>query len=66
MAVVRLTDFWDRMDEVFGPSYAQSWARDMVLPGLGVTAQQAIDAGTDTKEIWRAVCATADIPLVLR
>ncbi len=63
---VRLTDFWERMGEVFGPAYAQSWARDVVLPGLGLTAQQAIDAGIDTRDVWRAVCETTDVPGVLR
>jgi hypothetical protein len=66
MAAVRLMDFWERMDEVFGPAYARSWARDMVLPDLGVTVVQAIAEGADTKEIWRAVCACADVPAVLR
>jgi hypothetical protein len=63
---VRLTDFWDRMDEVFGPAYARSWAHDVVLPDLGQTVAQAIDGGVDTKEIWRAVCTVADVPGVLR
>jgi hypothetical protein len=66
MTVVRLTDFWERMDEVFGPSYAQSWAHDMVLPDLGMTVMQAIGAGTETKEIWRAVCGATDVPSPLR
>jgi len=66
MAVVRLTDFWERMDEVFGPSYSQSWAHDMVLPPLGLTVEQAITAGVDTKDIWRAVCASTEVPSVLR
>ena len=56
---VRLTDFWERMDEVFGTSYARSWAHDVVLPPLGCTVDQAIASGIDTKEVWRAVCATA-------
>jgi len=66
MTVVRLTDFWERMDEVFGPSYARSWAHDMVLPPLGMTVIEAIAAGIDTKDIWRAVCASAEVPGVLR
>jgi hypothetical protein len=66
MTVVRLTDFWERMDEVFGPSYASSWAHDVVLPVLGMTAMQAIAAGTDTREIWRAVCLTTEVPGALR
>ncbi len=66
MTVVRLTDFWERMDEVFGPSYALSWAHDMVLPPLGMTVIEAIAAGIDTKDIWRAVCASTEVPGVLR
>jgi hypothetical protein len=54
------------MDQVFGPAYARSWAHDVVLTPLGVTAAAAIAEGVDTKEIWRAVCATTDVPGVLR
>jgi hypothetical protein len=61
-APVRLTDFWERMEEVFGAQYAHSWAHDMVLPPLGCTVDQAIAAGVDTKDVWRAVCATTDVP----
>lgn len=61
-AVVRLTDFWERMETVLGSEYAHSWARDIVLPPLGATVEQAIADGVDTKEIWRAVCATTDVP----
>ena len=63
---MRLTDFWERMDQVFGPAYARSWAHDVVLPDLGLTVVQAIDAGLDTKQVWRAVCTTTDVPVVLR
>ncbi len=62
---MRLTDFWERMDAVLGPAYARSWAEDVVLPGLGCTAVQAIAAGVDTREVWRAVCATIDVPSAL-
>jgi len=44
-APVRLTDFWERMEEVFGPAYAHSWANDVVLPPLGLTVEQAIASG---------------------
>ncbi len=64
---VRLTDFWERMDAVFGSEYAQSWARDFVLSDLGDrSVVQAIDAGIDTRDIWRAVCRAADVPSLLR
>lgn len=65
-ATVRLADFWERMDEVFGPAYSRSWAHDTVLPELGRSVDQAIAAGVDTREIWRAVCTYAEVPSVLR
>jgi hypothetical protein len=64
---VRLTEFWRRMDAVFGPGYARSWAHDHVLGELGGrTVEQALAAGEDAKEVWRAVCRVADVPSVLR
>lgn len=53
------------MQEVLGPSYARSWARDFVLPDLGLTVDQSIAAGVDTKDIWRAVCASIEVPSTL-
>lgn len=64
---VRLTDFWERMDAVFGPEYARSWAHDFSLASLGDrTVMQAIDGGIDTREIWDAVCGVVDVPSLLR
>lgn len=53
-----MTDFWARMDQVFGPRYAASVANDQVLPQLGGrTIRQALDEGEETAAVWRAVCA---------
>jgi len=55
---VRLTDFWERLDEAFGPGYATSVATDQVLPQLGGrTIRQALAAGEETTVVWRAVVA---------
>lgn len=62
---MRLTDFWERMEAVLGQAYMRSWAHDVVLPSLGVTVDQAIASGVETKEIWRAVCAVVDVPSTL-
>jgi len=60
---MRLTEFWARMERRFGASYAESFARDQVLPSLaGRTVQQALDAGVDVKTVWRAVCEVVDVP----
>jgi hypothetical protein len=55
---VRLTDFWDRLEQAFGPAYAGSIATDQVLPQLGGrTIERALAEGEETVVVWRAVCA---------
>ncbi|MFC4021785.1 DUF3046 domain-containing protein [Micromonospora sp. GCM10011542] len=55
---MRLTDFWTRLEEAFGPGYAASIARDQVLSQLGGrTIEQALASGEQTHVVWRAVCA---------
>ncbi len=67
LAGVRITEFWQRMDEQFGAVYAQSVAKDFVLAGLGDrTVQQALTEGEDVKVIWRAVCLAFPVPDRLR
>ena len=64
---MRLTDFWERMDAVFGAAYAKSWARDFSLSALGGrTVMEAIDAGVDTREIWEAVFGVVEVPTLIR
>lgn len=55
---VRLTDFWTRLEQTFGPAYAGSIAADQVLTQLGGrTIEQAFAEGEATLVVWRAVCA---------
>ncbi len=55
------------MDEQFGAAYAQSVAKDFVLAGIGDrTVQQALADGEDVKLIWRAICASFQVPDRLR
>lgn len=55
---MRLTDFWARLEQVFGAGYAPSVARDQVLPQLGGrTIAQALESGEQTVVVWRAVVA---------
>jgi hypothetical protein len=54
-----LTDFWARLDEAFGATYARSIAADHSFASLGDrTIDQAIADGIDTATIWRAVVAS--------
>jgi hypothetical protein len=60
---VRLTDFWERMEQVLGPGYYASWAQDHVLPELGGrTVNQALAQGEDAKAVWLAVFANLGLP----
>ncbi|MEV5380630.1 DUF3046 domain-containing protein [Streptosporangium nondiastaticum] len=60
---MRLTVFWQRMANHFGAAYADSFARDHVMSELGGrTVHQALDAGWNAKDVWRAVCRAMEIP----
>ena len=64
---MRLTEFWRRMDEQFGATYARSVAKDHVLAGLGGrTIDQALADGEEAKTVWRAVCEAFRVPDRLR
>jgi hypothetical protein len=66
---MRLTDFWERLEQVFGAAYAHSVAADQVLPQLdGRTIDQALKAGEETVVVWRAVVAAYPerVPATLR
>jgi len=53
---VRLTEFWRRMDEHFGPAYARSWAHDQRLAELGgLSVEEALAGHWDTRDVWLAV-----------
>ncbi|TDC42821.1 DUF3046 domain-containing protein [Actinomadura sp. KC345] len=64
---MRLTVFWDRMNQQFGETYAGSVAKDHVLAELGGrTIEQALADGESAKRIWQAVVATFDVPAKLQ
>lgn len=63
---MRRSDFSERLDAVLGPEYAASWSIDVVLPALGMTVQQAFEAGVETQLVWKAVCEVIEVPPFLR
>ena len=64
---MRLTEFWQRMDDEFGAPYARSWAADTVLSELaGRTVTEALEQGEAAKDVWRAVVAHLDLPAARR
>lgn len=51
------------MDEEFGRLRGGSMMVDHVLTELdGQTAEQALEAGVDPREIWRALCRDFEVP----
>lgn len=64
---MRHTEFWARMDEALGESYARSWAELFVIADLGSrTASEALAVGVPPKEVWRAVWRALELPESLR
>jgi Protein of unknown function (DUF3046) len=64
-----LTDFWARLEQVFGPAYAHSFAADHAFADLGGrTIDEAIAQGEETVTVWRAVVAAYPdrVPVRLR
>jgi hypothetical protein len=60
---VRLTEFHELVEAQFGSVRGGSLLVDHVLTRLGGrTAVQAIEAGVDPREVWRALCADFDVP----
>lgn len=56
-----------RMEQHFGATYAQSWARDTNLVELGGrTVEQALAAGDETQAVWRAVWQHEGLPATER
>lgn len=60
---VRLTQFRELMEGEFGAARAASLSHDHVFAELGGrTVEQALVAGLDTRDVWRAVCTAFEIP----
>jgi len=60
---VRLTEFNELVEAQFGPVRGASLVVDHVLTRIGGrTAAQAIEAGVEPRDVWRALCADFDVP----
>lgn len=60
---MRLTEFNELVHGEFGRLHGESLLVDHVLLALGGrTAAQAIEAGQEPREVWRALCAEFDVP----
>ena len=60
---MRLREFWQLVDEVFGPGYGRTLAREQVLHELGNrTPVDALEAGLQPRDVWHALCDALDVP----
>lgn len=60
---MRLSEFWTAVTDEFGPAYGRTLTHDLALGELdGLTAEQAIALGRNTREIWLALCRAMDVP----
>lgn len=62
---MRRSEFLRAVDDEFG-GRATTLLSDLVLPGIGRTAQDALDAGVPPREIWIELCAETDVPVERR
>ncbi|MEZ2391060.1 DUF3046 domain-containing protein [bacterium RCC_150] len=60
---MRISDFWRLMDDEFGAGYSRVLSSSLVLAGVGGrTADDALAAGYDPREVWIALCDVQDVP----
>jgi len=54
---MRISDLRERILLSFGPQWAPSFSADIAISELGSkSVNEALDAGFEPHEIWRAVC----------
>lgn len=60
---MRETELWARLGRHLGSAYAQVWADQNSLAGLGNrTVREALGAGVPAKSIWRVVWDALELP----
>lgn len=58
-----MSEFWDLVDGEFGRARSRSLVKDHVLTALGNrTAEQALEAGDEPREVWFALCDDLEVP----
>jgi hypothetical protein len=60
---VKVSEFRRAVDEEFGEAQGRVLTNELVIDELGGrTAQQALDAGVPTAQVWLALCRANDVP----
>lgn len=52
---MKLSEFWNALETVYGPALGRSLVVDLYLPVLGSTASEALAAGQDPDAVWAAL-----------
>lgn len=56
---MRISDLRNRIELSFGSDWAASFCKDIAISELGSkTVNEALAAGVEAADIWRAVCAS--------
>jgi hypothetical protein len=60
---VRLSEFWQAVNDEFGGAYGRMIVHDLVLTELGdSSAQDALARGVPARDVWLALCRASDVP----
>lgn len=59
---MRISEFRILVHEEFGRALGDTLAADLVLEPLDATAAAALQAGTDPRTVWFALCEAMDVP----
>lgn len=60
---MRQSEFSRAVSDEFGEAYGQVLTHDLVLSELGsLTAAEALQRGIPTRDVWLALCKSADVP----
>ncbi|SEJ47674.1 DUF3046 domain-containing protein [Demequina mangrovi] len=61
---MRLSEFWDLADAVFGESYSRTLARELSLDDFdSLTPAAALEAGRPPRDVWHAWCEQMSVPV---
>ncbi|GAA3925602.1 DUF3046 domain-containing protein [Microbacterium soli] len=58
---MRRSEFLRAVSDEFG-SRGETLTHDLILGGIGMSAQEALDAGVPPRDIWMALCEETDVP----
>lgn len=52
---MKVSEFWEAVETVFGESLGRSYAADIYLTSLGATALEALERGSKPDDVWEAL-----------